>query len=79
LAIDRFLGPLPLDQVIGKVHQLTVAGRAAECIPLPHPSGASSWIHGPGHMTLLDKALRELRHSFNELGVVSNRVSRRIA
>jgi uracil-DNA glycosylase len=72
LAIDAFLGPVPLDEVIGKQHALTndagpgarEAGglsydvRRTVVIPLAHPSGASSWIHQPGHKQLLADALQ---------------------
>jgi uracil-DNA glycosylase family 4 len=57
LAIDRFLGHAPLDRLIGREHARELGGREASVIPLPHPSGASSWIHGPGHRALLDAAL----------------------
>jgi uracil-DNA glycosylase len=64
LAIDVFLGPLPLDEVIGKEHRLTPDARRTlthaprtVLIPLPHPSGASSWIHARGHKRLLENAL----------------------
>ncbi len=57
LAIKRFLGAYPLDQVIGKEHQVDHAGGSSIVVPLPHPSGASSWIHGPGHVQLVDRAL----------------------
>jgi uracil-DNA glycosylase len=80
LAIDRFLGALPLHEVIGRVHSVRHDGGTAICIPLPHPSGASSWIHAPGHRQLLERALRELRSAFGELGIVSPAGrSRRIA
>lgn len=58
LAIDRFLGPLSLEEVIGKEHPLTNHTRRTVAIPLPHPSGASSWIHQPGHKKLLGDALQ---------------------
>lgn len=57
LAVDRFLGPGPLDRIIGRAHVVSHAGGASRCIPLPHPSGASSWIHAPGHGELLREAL----------------------
>ena len=71
LAIDRFLGPVPLDAVIGKVHTLTFDRHTSACIPLPHPSGASSWIYAPGHQALLDRALDELRTAFEVLGIIT--------
>jgi uracil-DNA glycosylase len=61
LAIDRFLGPVALSAVVGQVHHVTHAGGRSEVLPLPHPSGASSWIHQPGHAVLLDRALELLR------------------
>jgi uracil-DNA glycosylase len=60
LAIDRFLGPQSLDRVIGTEHSVGHEGGTSTVIALPHPSGASSWIHGPGHRALLDKSLRHI-------------------
>jgi uracil-DNA glycosylase len=62
LAIDRFLGTVPLAEVVGSSHRVRHAGGESDVIPLPHPSGASSWIHQPGNAALLDRAL-ELLHS----------------
>jgi uracil-DNA glycosylase len=56
LAIDALIGPLPLDEVIGREFP-SDARSGAVLVPLPHPSGASSWIHAPGHAALLDRAL----------------------
>jgi len=61
LAIDRFLGNAPLDLLIGREHVRELNGRETRVIPLPHPSGASSWIHGAGHKSLLDAALSLLQ------------------
>jgi uracil-DNA glycosylase len=58
LAIDAFLGPVPLDEVIGTERVVTHDGGRSVAVPLPHPSGASSWIHQPGHKALLATALR---------------------
>ena len=57
LAIDRFLGAQPLDQVIGREHEVEHVGGRSVAIPLPHPSGASSWVHQPGNRALLERAL----------------------
>jgi uracil-DNA glycosylase len=67
LAIDRFLDPEPLDRLVGRVHRLQVRGRQVKVIPLPHPSGASSWINTPANRTLLAAALRHLRIAFADL------------
>jgi uracil-DNA glycosylase len=60
LAIDRFLGAHPLAELIGREHEVVHEGGRSIAIPLPHPSGASSWIHAPGNRTLLHRALELL-------------------
>ena len=67
LAIERFLGARPLSEQVGRAHRLpNVPGRPL-AIPLPHPSGASSWIHVPGHMELVREALRLIGAHLPEL------------
>jgi uracil-DNA glycosylase len=61
LAIDRFLGPMPLDEAVGQEHDVEHEGGRSVVIPLPHPSGASSWIHAPGHRDLLNESLRLIK------------------
>lgn len=58
LAIGRFLGEAPLADVVGQEHGAEHRGGRSTVIPLPHPSGASSWIHAPGHRALVSRALR---------------------
>ena len=57
LAIERFLPRLPLNELIGTIGTVEHAGGRSVVIPLPHPSGASSWIHEPGNKALVDKAV----------------------
>jgi uracil-DNA glycosylase len=57
LAMERFLPARPLDELVGREHEVTHAGGRSIAIPLPHPSGASSWIHAPAHQELLREAL----------------------
>ena len=57
LAIERLLGARPLDQVVGREHDVEHEGGRSVAIALPHPSGASSWIHAPGHRALLERSL----------------------
>ncbi len=71
LAIDRFLGSAPLDAVIGRVHDVRHEGGRSRAIPLPHPSGASSWTNDPAHRVLVDRALALLGDAFLELGVAT--------
>ena len=61
LAIERFLGAAPLASLVGERHEVKHVGGTSEVVPLPHPSGASSWIHQPGNAELLDRALELLR------------------
>ena len=70
LAIERFLGPLPLDQIVGRAIDVDHAGGRSVAIALPHPSGASSWIHQGDHAQLVDRALDLLRVRFSEMGLV---------
>ncbi|MEP6690082.1 MAG: uracil-DNA glycosylase family protein [Gemmatimonadaceae bacterium] len=69
MAIDRLLGKLPLDAVIGRAHPIELDGRRVRVVPLPHPSGASSWINLPEHKALLGRALELLRAEFIRIGV----------
>ncbi len=57
LAIAQFLPPAPLADMIGKGFRVTRAGHGADCIPLPHPSGASPWHRMEPGKTLLHRAL----------------------
>jgi uracil-DNA glycosylase len=58
LAIGRFFREQPLDRIIGKAHVYDELRWKPTLIPLPHPSGASSWIHQGNHPRLLEDALR---------------------
>jgi uracil-DNA glycosylase len=69
LAIERFLPARPLDALVGEAWRLEHAAGVSTVIPLPHPSGASSWIHLPGHQALLDRALARLGHELAAVGI----------
>lgn len=57
LAISQFVKVNKLTEVIGLTHQYNINGVQVDLIPLPHPSGASTWhITEPGK-TLLQAAL----------------------
>ncbi len=53
LAIDDWLGPGPLAELVGR--RFEVDGRAV--VPLPHPSGASAWTNDPAHRALVAQAV----------------------
>ena len=77
LAIDRFLGPQPLDQVIGRAHEVEHPGGRSVAIPLPHPSGASSWIHQADHKAQLQSALELLKGELAKLRIIPRSASHR--
>jgi uracil-DNA glycosylase len=58
LAISRFLPLAPLNDTIGKKFRVDFGGHAMDCIPLPHPSGASPWHRMEPGKTLLKQALK---------------------
>lgn len=60
LAITQFIPPAPLNDIIGKKLRIDYRGHAMDCIPLPHPSGASPWHRMEPGKTLLRAALRRV-------------------
>jgi len=63
LAISEVLGERPLVDVVGRSFRAAWHGLDVEVVPLPHPSGASTWYKVEPGRTLLGKALRRLaRH-----------------
>ncbi len=71
LAIGRFLEFKTLREVIGRQHQIERNGTTIDLIPLPHPSGASTWhVTEPGKTLLHDAlALIERHPAFRPLVV----------
>jgi uracil-DNA glycosylase len=69
LAIDRFLGTQPLDRVVGRAHVVNHIGGTSRAVPLPHPSGASSWVNLPQNKALLDRALALVAREIAGLGI----------
>jgi len=57
LAIERFIAPEPLKDIIGRQHRGRVFNHSCDVIPLPHPSGASTWFKMEPGRTLLKQAL----------------------
>jgi uracil-DNA glycosylase len=71
LAIDRFLGTGKLNELVGRRHIVSHEGGESVAIPLPHPSGASSWVNESRHRALLDRALALLGEELSALGLGS--------
>lgn len=59
LAIARAFGqPYKLSEVVGRKHRIRLFEREVDAIPLPHPSGLSSWPRVAPGAELLRDALR---------------------
>jgi uracil-DNA glycosylase len=58
LAIAQFAACDKLSEVIGRKLPVTYGGHTFDLIPLPHPSGASTWHRMEPGKTLLEQALR---------------------
>ncbi len=57
LAINQFIPADKLAGIIGRSHRVTINGLEADMIPLPHPSGASTWHRTEPGKSLLQDAL----------------------
>lgn len=58
LAIQQFLPVTKLDEVISKQYSVSMGTFTSDLIPLPHPSGASTWHRTEPGKSLLQQALR---------------------
>jgi uracil-DNA glycosylase len=64
LAIKQLLGLTGLASCIGRSYELD----GATVVPLPHPSGASSWLNLPANRELTARAAALVRGELNHLG-----------
>lgn len=63
LAIEEVLGhKVKLDDVVGEEIQINFCGHEIKVIPLPHPSGRSTWIHSESGKKGLKKAIKLMRN-----------------
>ncbi len=63
LAIAQFMPVGRLNEIIGQTHRVRLNNRNADLIPLPHPSGASTWHRTAPGIGLLQEALAQIeRH-----------------
>ena len=60
LAIAQFLSFSRLTEVVGRCHKVSAGGVEIDVLPLPHPSGASTWHRLEPGRSLLQEALRLL-------------------
>ncbi|WP_020561217.1 uracil-DNA glycosylase family protein [Thiofilum flexile] len=61
LAIMQYLPIKRLEEAVGVIHRQVIQGREVDLLPLPHPSGLSTWVHSDMGKTLLQAALQALR------------------
>jgi uracil-DNA glycosylase len=61
LAIAQLMPVNKLNDVIGKLQPVTFHGHLTQAIPLPHPSGASTWHRTESGLALLESALMLLQ------------------
>ena len=73
LAISQFLEVKKLTDVIGQSFEKTVYGRKVQLIPLPHPSGASTWHRMEPGKSLLEDALTLISQHDCWLSIKENR------
>lgn len=69
LAVERFLGEKQMSVTIGIESRTKWPGGETTIIPLPHPSGASPWVHMPGNKEKLGKALQLIRRRLRKEGI----------
>jgi uracil-DNA glycosylase len=67
LAIEKLLGAVKLDGVIGKKFIREIFGKQTAIIPLPHPSGASVWSFKKENQVRIAKAMRRLKKCYEAL------------
>ena len=60
LAIQQFLPALPLVEQVGASFEIARGRRRIDVIPLPHPSGASTWPRSEPGKSLTARALKLL-------------------
>ena len=60
LAIQQFVPFQLLTEVIGRTFPATYHAHTFDIVPLPHPSGASTWHRTEPGKTLLAQALRQI-------------------
>ena len=61
LAIKQWMPVEKLKDVVGQKYRLQLHGQSTDVIPMPHPSGASTWHRTEPGKTLLQQALRRIR------------------
>jgi uracil-DNA glycosylase len=64
LAIERLLGKVKLSEVVGRTWPMNFGREdpfTSLLVPLPHPSGASTWLNDSTHQQQLAQGLKAAR------------------
>jgi len=61
LAIAQYMEVNKLVDVVGRKIQVSIGNKQIDMIPLPHPSGASTWHRMEPGKALLEKALKQIK------------------
>ncbi len=69
LAIAQLMEVKRLNDVVGAQHRVSLHGVTCDSIPLPHPSGASTWHRTEPGKSMLNKALKLIKrhHAWREI------------
>jgi uracil-DNA glycosylase len=68
LALERVLGVKELTPCVGRKFKVRLPGGPAVVIPLPHPSGASTWFVRAANKRRLAKALASIKREMKAIG-----------
>jgi uracil-DNA glycosylase len=68
LAIETFLSHEPLSALVGRSFEKDGLGQV---IPMPHSSGASTWLNSPANRALLTEAIARLREAREHHGLAA--------
>ncbi len=60
LAISQFHSFALLSEIVGRIERIRYSGHACDLLPLPHPSGASTWHRTEPGKNLLAQSLKLL-------------------
>ena len=66
LAVRRLLGIKSVSECVGNRYELADGTPA---VPLPHPSGASSWLNSPANRARVEQAVALVHAELRELGL----------
>jgi len=75
LAISQYLSATKLSDVVGQQFVIDTPLLQADCIPLPHPSGLSTWYNTEPGKTLLQDALGLIEKHSAWQEIIKNKIS----